>query len=168
MTQGIKPSRYTASVSQLTPESFGAQGWRSFFSYRDLGIREATGDDYNFRIVRAGRSQPESTGWHYHVCEIQVVYCLGGWEIIALEDGRVVKLVPGTCLNIPPGYVHNEVGYAPDMEMFVMNKPGTVDTVPVDMPEGWRPLDAPEGWTDLEIYRKRGTAANAAAPPPKS
>ena len=131
-------SRYTPTVSHLDGAEWGSRGWRSFFCYRDLGIAQATSGDYDFRVVRARGGEAESTGWHYHVLESQFIYCLGGWEAIALEDGRVVKLVPGTCLTIPPGYIHNEIGYSPDMEMLVMTKPAEVITVAVEAPEGWR------------------------------
>jgi quercetin dioxygenase-like cupin family protein len=130
-------SRYEASVSHLAGAEWGSKGWRSFFCYRDLGVTDATGGDYDFRVVRARGGDPEPTGWHYHVLESQIIYCLGGWETIALEDGEVVKLVKGTCLNIPPGYIHNEIGYSPDMEMLVMTKPADVTTVAVDSPSGW-------------------------------
>jgi len=130
-------SNYEPSVSYPSDSTFDSRGWRSFFTYRDLGVKASTGDDYDFRVVRAGSGNPVPTGWHYHILNAQIIYCLGGWEAIALEDGRVIKLVPGTCLNIPPGYVHNEIGYSPQMEMLVMTNPGTATTVGVDAPEGW-------------------------------
>lgn len=130
-------SQYEPRVSHLADAEWGSRGWRSFFCYRDLGIASATFGDYDFRVVRSRGGEPESTGWHYHVLESQIIYCLGGWETIALEDGQIVKLVPGTCLNIPPGYIHNEIGYSPDMEMLVMTKPAEVTTVAVEPPEGW-------------------------------
>lgn len=130
-------SRYEASVAYPAEATFDRKGWRSFFAYRDLGVKAATGEDYDFRVVRSRGGDPVPTGWHYHVLELQVVYCLGGWEAIALEDGRVAKLVPGACLNIPPGFCHNEIGYAPDMEMLVVTKPAAAATVAVDAPDGW-------------------------------
>jgi len=128
---------YRPSLSHLKDADFLAKGWRSFFSYRDLGVKEATDRDWDVRIVRAGTGEHESTGWHYHVLAVQIVYCLGGYEFIALEDGTVAKLVPGSCLQIPPGYVHNEIAYGPDMEMFVLSGPADAATVKVPDPDGW-------------------------------
>ena len=125
-------SSYAASVSNLEPASFTSTGQRPFFAYRDLGIGEATDGDFGVRVVRAKEGDPVTTGWHYHTCNLQVVYCLQGWEEIALEDGRTVRLVPGTCLNIPPGFIHNEIGYAPDMEVMVFTSPAQIGNVPVD------------------------------------
>ena len=130
-------SPYRPSLSHGRDARFEDRGWRSFFSYRDLGVKEATGRDFDVRVVRSGPGHHRSTGWHYHELDIQVVYCIGGWELIALEDGTVAKLVPGSCLQIPPGYVHNEIGYAPDMEMLVLSAPADARTVAVDDPTGW-------------------------------
>ena len=130
-------SDYEPSVSHLAGAPWTGKGWRSFFQYRDLGVKGATGGDFDFRVVRARDGDPVSTGWHYHVLRAQVIYCLGGWEAIALEDGRVIKLIPGTCMNIPPGFIHNEISYSPDLEMLVVTDPAEVTTVAVDAPEGW-------------------------------
>jgi quercetin dioxygenase-like cupin family protein len=127
-------STFTPSVSTLEPESFTSSGLRAFFAYRDLGIADATGGKFGFRVVHAKDGEPQTTGWHYHTCDLQVVYCLNGWEEIALEDGRTVRLVPGTCLNIPPGYIHNEVSYSTDMEVMVFTSPAVIGSVPVDPP----------------------------------
>jgi quercetin dioxygenase-like cupin family protein len=128
---------YQPSVSHPADADYTGQGWRSFFRYRDLGVKGATGGDFDFRVVKARPGPTKTTGWHYHVLRAQVIYCLGGWEAIALEDGRVIKLVPGTCMNIPPGYAHNEIGYSADLEMLVVTDPAEVTTVPVDAPAGW-------------------------------
>jgi uncharacterized protein YjlB len=65
-----------------------------------------------------------STGWHYHPLTFQVVYCLRGWEEIAFEDGTLVRTVPGTCVNVPPGVGHNEIGDSDDLGTFVLSRRG--------------------------------------------
>ena len=124
-------------VSHAATATFDATGWRTFFNYRDLGISAATGGEYDFRIVLAQGGEPVSTGWHYHELHAQIVFCLSGWELIALEDGRIVKMLPGSCLNIPPTYLHNEFAYSPDMQMLVLTRPAEVVTVAVPAPDGW-------------------------------
>ncbi|MDW3213648.1 MAG: cupin domain-containing protein [Ilumatobacteraceae bacterium] len=122
------------SVSHLTDDAFGASGRRPFFEYRDVGIREATHGAYNMQVVRARSGEHQVTGWHYHTCDLQIVYCLNGWEDLGFEDGRVVRLEPGSCVNIPPGYGHVELGYSDDMEVLVISSPGTMGTVEIDPP----------------------------------
>ena len=58
----------------------------------------------------------ETTGWHYHECDLQFVYVLKGWVDLAFEDGRVERCDAGTSLAIPPGMVHNELACSPDFE----------------------------------------------------
>jgi len=147
---------YRPSLSHLADAEFRSKGWRSFFAYRDLGVKEATTGDFDVRVVRAQAGDHPSTGWHHHLLSIQIVYCVGGWEVIALEDGRMAKLVPGSCLQIPSGFVHNEVGYAADMEMLVMSGPDAVTTVPVDPPAGWD--DTVLDGIDAEMAPDRQTA----------
>lgn len=133
-------STYKATVSHDGPDAFGQDGFRSFFNVRDLGILDATDGDYCVKLVRARDPGHVTTGWHFHTCELQVVVCLRGWEDLALEDGRLVRIVPGSCLNIPPGFGHNEVGYSDDFEVMVITKPGRIGTTSIP-----RPASAPEG-----------------------
>src|SRR5690348_202830 len=128
-------SPYSVSVSHLAEDSFGSAGLRTFFQYRDLGILDATKGDYNAQIVRALPGDKGSTGWHYHPLAFQLIYCLRGWEDIAFEDGTIVRTVPGTCVNIPPGVGHNEIGYSDDLETFVLFSPGAFESVSIPAPE---------------------------------
>lgn len=121
-------SSFKISVSHLRQDSFGDPGRRPFFDYRDLGIGDATGGEYGFAVVRAKPGEPATTGWHFHTCSVQVVYCLKGWEELRFEDGQTVRLVPGSCVNIPPGAGHIEVSYSPDMEVLVFSSPATIGT----------------------------------------
>ncbi len=138
MADDARPvSTFKPSISHLGPDAFGDNGRRSFFAYRDLGITDATDGLFGYKVVRAKDGDPEPTGWHYHTCDLQVVYCVKGWEEIALEDGTTVRLEPGSCLNIPPGYGHAEIGYAPDMEVLVFSSPAEIGTTSIDPPPGF-------------------------------
>lgn len=130
-------SAYEPVVSHLRECEFSGDGWRKFFSYRDLGLTTATQGEYAMRVVRAQSGAAVSTGWHHHVLNAQIIYCLNGWEAIALEDGRVIKLIRDTCLNIPPGFLHNEIGYSADLEMLVITNPADVKTIAAEAPSGW-------------------------------
>lgn len=133
-------STYKPSLTHDGPGVFAGKGQRSFFDYRDLGIGDATNGDFNVYLVRAKDGKKIATGWHYHTCDLQIVYCLRGWEDLALEDGRIVRITPGSCLNIPPGFGHNEVNYSDDLEVMVIIKPVGHGTVQIP-----RPANAPEG-----------------------
>jgi quercetin dioxygenase-like cupin family protein len=134
-SEGERPvSSFKISVSHLQDDSWGARGRRSFFDYRDLGIGDATNGEYGFHVVRAKPGEPATTNWHFHTCSVQVVYCLNGWEDLKFEDGQSVRLVPGSCLNIPPGAGHIEVSYSPDMEVLVFSSPAQIGTTPIPSP----------------------------------
>ena len=128
--------RYKLSVSHLNADSFVSGGARSFFDYRDLGITDATGGDFTARVVHAKPGPPVSTGWHYHTCDVQIVFCVRGWEELAFEDGSVVRLEPGSCVNIPAGYGHNETGYSEDLEVIVFTQPSVIGTTQIPVPSG--------------------------------
>lgn len=128
-------SPFEFSVAHLDADSFGTTGTRSFFEYRDLGILAATNGEFNAKHVRALPGEHGTTGWHYHPLTVQIVYCLRGWEEIAFEDGRLVRLVAGTCVNIPPGAGHNETAYSDDFEALVIWAPETFETVSIPAPE---------------------------------
>jgi hypothetical protein len=132
---GERPvSSYKVSVSHLDEDSFGDPGRRAFFDYRDLGIADATDGDYSLHVVRAKAGEPKTTDWHFHTCDVQIVYCLNGWEDLAFEDGTSVRLLPGSCLNIPPGAGHIEVSYSPDMEVLVFTRPSKIGTTNIGAP----------------------------------
>ena len=76
----------------------------------------------------------ESTGWHYHECDLQFVYVLKGWVDLEFEDGRSERLSEGGAMAIPSGMVHNETGCSNDFEALEVVTPSEMVTVPVDRP----------------------------------
>ena len=78
----------------------------------------------------------DTTGWHYHVCDLQFVYVLKGWVDLAFEGGRTERVAAGAALAIPPGMVHNELAASDDFEALEVVAPAHMDTVPVDAPAG--------------------------------
>lgn len=134
MTATRPITNYKPSVSHLAPDSFAESGMRSFFTSRDLGIVDATDGEYDAHVVHAKPGEPGTTGWHYHTCDLQVVYCVKGWEELAFEDGSTVRLEAGSCINIPPGYGHIELSYSEDLEVIVFTRPAEIGTVNIDDP----------------------------------
>jgi quercetin dioxygenase-like cupin family protein len=118
---------------QLADAEFAHTGRRSFFEYRDTGLAAATNGNYRAQIMRA-TDVMETTGWHYHVCDLQFVYVLKGWVDLAFADGRTERLEAGGAMAIPTGMVHNELAVSEDFEALEVVAPAEMDTVRVDDP----------------------------------
>ena len=119
----------------LADASFGTTGRRSFFEYRDTGLAAATDGDYRAQVMRA-TDVMETTGWHYHECDLQFVYVLAGWVDLAFEDGRTERVAAGAAMAIPSGMVHNELGCSEDFEALEVVAPAQMETVPCEAPAG--------------------------------
>ena len=111
-------------------------GRRSFFKYRDLGVTDATGGKMRAQVTSATQGLGQPTGWHYHVCEHQLVYMLKGWIDLEFEDGTKVHLKAGDSLMIPGGMRHNETGTADELELLEVSVPAEMKTVVCDPPAG--------------------------------
>ena len=123
-------------LAHATPESAPlVPGRREFLKYRDLGVTKASGGRMRAQItVATGAMRP--TGWHYHVCDSQLVYALKGWVDLEFEDGRKIRLMPGESLMIPGGMRHNETGTADELELLEVSVPAEMKTVVCDPPSG--------------------------------
>jgi quercetin dioxygenase-like cupin family protein len=118
---------------QLADAEFGKTGRRSFFEYRDTGLGDATNGQYKAHVMRS-TDVMESTGWHYHVCDLQFVYVLKGWVELEFEGGEVKRLVEGAAMAIPGGMVHNEINVSSDFEALEVASPADMGTISVDAP----------------------------------
>ena len=47
------------------------------------------------QVMSAVTGMTQPTGWHYHVCEGQLVYALKGFVELEFEDGTQCRLKPG-------------------------------------------------------------------------
>ncbi|MCH2625140.1 MAG: cupin domain-containing protein [Actinomycetota bacterium] len=119
---------------QLTDAEFGKTGRRSFFEYRDTGLSQLTEGEYRAQVMRA-TDVMETTGWHYHECDLQFVYVLNGWVDLEFEGGRSERVSAGAALSIPPGMVHNEISCSSDFEALEVVAPADMVTVPCDPPK---------------------------------
>jgi mannose-6-phosphate isomerase-like protein (cupin superfamily) len=111
-------------------------GRREFFTYRDLGVSDATSGKMRAQVMSAIRGMTEPTGWHYHVCDGQFVYALKGWVELEFETGERLHLAAGESLFIPGGMRHNEISTSDDLEILEVSVPAEMGTVPCDRPEG--------------------------------
>ena len=113
-----------------------ASGRRAFFTYKDMGVTDATGGLMRAQLTTAREGMKESTGWHYHECEGQFVYVLKGWVDLEFETGEQLRIKEGESLYIPGGMKHNEYGTSEDLDILELSTPGKMGTVVCDPPNG--------------------------------
>ncbi len=82
------------SVSHLKDSQFVSEGLRSFFEYRDLGIKAATGGRVGAHVIRAKPGMHGASGWHTHDLEVQLVYVLKGWVEFDYEGVGPLRIEP--------------------------------------------------------------------------
>jgi quercetin dioxygenase-like cupin family protein len=107
-------------------------GLRSFFEYRDLGIRDATDGRVVAHVIRGRPGAPFSGQPHRHDTTFQLVYVLKGWIEFEYEGNGVVRLEAGSCVYQPPLIRHREVGHSEDVELLEIVMPAdfTTEEVP--------------------------------------
>lgn len=119
-TQGFVASHLKDSTFQ--------RGLRSFFEYRDLGIKAATKGRVVAHVIRAADGQAFSSQPHRHHTEFQFVYVLKGWIEFEYEGQGVVRLEAGSCVHQPPGIRHRELGHSDDVELLEIVLPADFRT----------------------------------------
>lgn len=112
------------------------RGLRSFFEYRDLGIKDATGGRAVAHVIRAASGSDFSSQPHLHKTTFQLVYVLKGWIEFEYEGHGRVRLEAGSCVHQPPGIRHREVGHSEDVEMLEVVLPGDFGTEEVASVDG--------------------------------
>lgn len=104
------------------------RGLRSFFEYRDLGIREATQGRVVAHVIRSAAGTEFSSQPHLHRTEFQLVYVLKGWIEFEYEGQGAVRLEAGSCVYQPPGIRHRELGHSEDVELLEVVMPADFET----------------------------------------
>ena len=104
------------------------RGLRSFFEYRDLGIKKATDGSVVAHVIRSAAGEEFSSQPHLHRTTFQLVYILKGWIEFEYEGQGVVRLEAGSCVHQPPGIRHRERGHSEDIEMLEVVLPGNFTT----------------------------------------
>ena len=114
-------------VSHRKGAKFARRGLRSYFEYRDLGIKRATGGKVVAHVIRARRQMPRGE-WHAHDCNVQFVYVLKGWVLFEYEGVGRVMMKAGSCFYQPPRIRHREIRHSQDLEMIEVVSPATFRT----------------------------------------
>jgi len=116
------------SVSHSKGAKFARRGLRSYFEYRDLGIKRATGGKVVAHVIRARRGKAPHGEWHAHDCKVQFVYVLKGWVLFEYEGVGRVMMKAGSCFYQPPRIRHREIRHSQDLEMIEVVSPAIFRT----------------------------------------
>lgn len=104
------------------------RGLRSFYEYRDLGIKAATEGRVDAHVIRAAAGQAFSSQPHLHRTTFQMVFILKGWIEFEYDGQGTVRLEAGSCVHQPPGIRHRELGHSDDIEMLEVVLPAGFTT----------------------------------------
>ena len=115
-------------VASHAKDAVFERGLRSFFEYRDLGIKKATNGKVVAHVIRAAAGTEFSSQPHLHRTDFQLVYILQGWIEFEYEGQGVVRLEAGSCVHQPPGIKHRELGHSEDIELLEVVLPGNFAT----------------------------------------
>ncbi len=120
------PMRF--GVSHAAASAFVPDGLRTYFEYRDLGVRDATAGRAVMHVIRA-RGDHQATGeWHRHAVQLQLVYVTRGWVRFEYEGVGEVLLEAGSCVHQPPGIRHREIEHSADLELIEIVLPAEFET----------------------------------------
>ena len=112
------------------------RGLRSFYEYRDLGVKAATEGRVDAHVIRAAAGKEFSSQPHLHRTALQLVYVLRGWIEFEDEGQGVVRLEAGSCVHQPPAIRHRELGHSDDIEMLEVVLPAGFTTEDVTAVNG--------------------------------
>lgn len=104
------------------------KGRRDFADFLDYGVTDATNGAVRAQVIKMKGPLPAPTGWHYHICDYQLLYRISGWSDLALEDG-VHRIEAGDFILIPGGVRHNELMSSGDAQMLEISFPSDMGTV---------------------------------------
>ena len=116
------------SVSHAATSKFVKRGLRSYFEYRDLGIRRATRGKVVTHVIRARPGRAPHGDWHYHDCNVQFVYVVKGWVRMEYAGVGEVLMKAGSCFYQPPRIRHRELAHSRDVEMIEVVSPANFKT----------------------------------------
>ena len=118
----------TVSISRPGTSRFEKRGLRSYFEYRDLGVKRASGGKVVAHVIRARPGKAPHGEWHRHDCRLQFVYVLKGWVEFEYEGAGKVMMKAGTCFYQPPNIRHRELRHSKNLEMIEVVGPAKFRT----------------------------------------
>ena len=130
----MEAMKLEAMIQPGDPSLYVNRGLRDYFSYRDLGIGEASSGRIVAQINRANQAVTEEGELHHHVVGHQWNLILKGWANMKFEGTGIVHLAEGTSFNMPPNIKHTFVSCSEDFSTMEICTPADFKTVE-DAPE---------------------------------
>ncbi len=118
------------TVASRSQDAHWVKGFRPYFVYRDLGVREATAGKVLAHVIRANEPCAGPMGYHSHKLDFQMVYMLKGSSRIYFEDVGEIDVKAGDAWFQPPGVKHEVLDYSDDYEVLEITIPADFATVP--------------------------------------
>jgi len=122
------------NVSHRKGSKFERRGLRSYFEYRDLGIKRATSGKVVAHVIRARPGKAPHGEWHAHDCKVQFVYVLKGWVLFEYEGVGKVMMKAGSCFYQPPRIRHRELRHSKNLELIEIVSPAAFRTYSTAQP----------------------------------
>jgi len=120
--------KHKFSVSR-SEKAIWKKGLRSEFEYRDLGIREATSNEFGAHVIRmTGNGLHEATGKHSHLTNFQMFYVLEGEAKFHFDNEGEITVRKGDCYYQPDGLVHDALYMSDDCELLEITTPADFET----------------------------------------
>src|SRR3954463_12634763 len=116
-------------VTHARDGKFERRGLRSYFEYRDLGIKRATKGKVVAHVIRARAGKAPHGEWHCHDTDVQFVYVLKGWVLFECEGVGRVMMKAGSCFYQPPNIKHREIRHSKNLEMIEIVGPAAFKTL---------------------------------------
>src|SRR5687767_4055030 len=116
------------AVSHKAKSRFVQRGLRTYFEYRDLGIKRASRGKVVAHVIRARPGKAPHGQWHKHDCKLQFVYVLKGSAVFEYEGVGKVTMKAGSCFYQPPGIRHREISHSKDLELIEIVAPANFKT----------------------------------------
>jgi hypothetical protein len=126
--------KQTFSSSHYRDADFKADGLRSYATYRDLGIKGATGGMVLAHVIRfVPPCRPEVVSKrHYHDVDFQMIYVLKGWIKTEIDGHGAQTMRAGSCWLQPPRIEHAVLDYSDDCEVLEIVLPADFKTVELE------------------------------------
>lgn len=131
----LEPSSASPIVNRHSPDKYVPDGGplsRSFFSYRDIGVSEATEGRIMLEVLKAVEPA-ERTGWHTHSMG-QIALIVARKAMIQVEDHEPVPLVDRSTGYIGSRMRHDVYDVDDDYMLLELYMPADWDTIPCPAP----------------------------------
>ncbi|MBC93727.1 MAG: cupin [Rhodospirillaceae bacterium] len=116
-------------IVNKSEEAIWEKGLRSEFEYRDLGIREATSNEFGAQVIRMTEGGlHEATGKHSHLTNFQMFYVLEGEAKFYFDNEGEITVKKGDCYYQPDGLIHDALYMSDDCKLLEITAPADFET----------------------------------------